>query len=413
MYFSKEWLPLVELSFRNFLAEAIEHLPLPTLLCFDTDRLQRSALQKQVERLQIETAGLRQQLAGFRNSSMNAPNRQDTQQSQQHQQSNHEPKASRSDDPVQHHFRSGHNSKAPAPAVATKQALLSQSAPSNACDTASIAEDSEWVLANGQENSQSPTANELAAADQNHSLSPQADAHTKPRWSASLASLAASVLANGENGPPHRQAPAAGESSSLDADVSSLHLHKSEPQLSSQADVSELIAEGADVQSAEPGSARDELSVNKQQTPARFQPQLSDAEVNRASQHQGQEDSRAGPRHRQTDNATELASSNLHGPAAEQLAGHDAGVTCCSFSPNGQNLATASTDGVVRISAPASLQVQPRSPLALSVLLYIPCLVDMCVTDPVGTGYPYICLRLYPKLLDVQTHACRTDKVGR
>ena len=44
---------------------------------------------------------------------------------------------------------------------------------------------------------------------------------------------------------------------------------------------------------------------------------------------------------------------------AEQLASHEQTATCCSFSPNGQNLATASADGVVRISAPASLQVLP------------------------------------------------------
>jgi WD40 repeat protein len=35
--------------------------------------------------------------------------------------------------------------------------------------------------------------------------------------------------------------------------------------------------------------------------------------------------------------------------------GHDAEVTCCSFSPNGSNVATASDDGVVRVWAPASL----------------------------------------------------------
>ena len=35
--------------------------------------------------------------------------------------------------------------------------------------------------------------------------------------------------------------------------------------------------------------------------------------------------------------------------------GHDAEVTCCSFSPDGSNVATASDDGVVRVWAPASL----------------------------------------------------------
>ena len=368
MYFSKEWLPLVELSFRNFLAEAIEHLPLPTLLRFDTDRLQRSALQKQVERLQTETAGLRQQLAQFHNSSSDPANQQDTQHIQQHQQSSHKPSASRSDNPVQHRFRSGPDSKAPAPPLASRQGLQSQNASSNAGNAASPAEHSERVFADGQENPQSPTANELAADDRNHYISSQADAHAKPRWSASLASLAASVLANAESGPPQQQAPAADASHSLDADTSSLHLHNTEPQLTSQAKSSEVVAEGADVQSAKPGSAQSTMFMAKQRTPARRQRQLNDAEANNDSQHQGPEESPAGILHRQTDNATELASSSQNEPTAEQLAGHDAGVTCCSFSPNGQNLATASADGVVRISAPASLQVQAGVLAGLYVL---------------------------------------------
>lgn len=37
------------------------------------------------------------------------------------------------------------------------------------------------------------------------------------------------------------------------------------------------------------------------------------------------------------------------------MQGHDAEVTCCSFSPDGRNAATAAADGVVRVWAPAEL----------------------------------------------------------
>lgn len=355
MYFSKDWLPLVELSFRNFLAEAIEHLPLPTLLRFDSDRLQRSALQKQVERLQSETAGLRQQLAA---SSKDVSNQQDTQQSQQHQQSYQEPSTSRLKDPMQHCFRSGQDSKAAGPVVAPKHSLQSQNASGNACSTASAAETSDWVLADEQESSQSPTASESAAVGRNQYRS----SHTEPTLSTSLASLAASVLADSKSEAPQQQTSVTGEPLSPGAGASSLHLHKSKRQLSSQAGSSEVIAEGVHVQSSRSGSGQGNLSIVKQQT-AQDQPQPSEAGPSKDCQHQAQQGSEAVSLHRQTDNASELA-SDLNGANAEQLAGHDGGVTCCSFSPNGQNLATASIDGVVRISAPASLQVQPSLPVA-------------------------------------------------
>ena len=66
VFFSKEWLALVEASFRNFLAEAIQHLPLPTLLRFDTDRLQRQSLQKQVDNNILRKADRRCQLLNIR-----------------------------------------------------------------------------------------------------------------------------------------------------------------------------------------------------------------------------------------------------------------------------------------------------------------------------------------------------------
>ena len=53
VFFTKEWANLLETSFRNFLAEVIQKLPLPAILCFNTDRVQRQGLQKKVDQLQV------------------------------------------------------------------------------------------------------------------------------------------------------------------------------------------------------------------------------------------------------------------------------------------------------------------------------------------------------------------------
>ncbi len=52
----------MEASFRNFLAEAIEQLPLPAVLRFDADRQQRLQLQEQCRSLQKQNAQLKQVL---------------------------------------------------------------------------------------------------------------------------------------------------------------------------------------------------------------------------------------------------------------------------------------------------------------------------------------------------------------
>ena len=54
VFFTKDWANLLETSFRNFLAEVIQKLPLPAILCFNTDRVQRQGLQKKVDQLQVQ-----------------------------------------------------------------------------------------------------------------------------------------------------------------------------------------------------------------------------------------------------------------------------------------------------------------------------------------------------------------------
>lgn len=50
----------MEASFRNFLAEAIEQLPLPAVLRFDADRQQRLELQEQCSSLRKQNVQLKQ-----------------------------------------------------------------------------------------------------------------------------------------------------------------------------------------------------------------------------------------------------------------------------------------------------------------------------------------------------------------
>ena len=429
VYFSKDWLALVEVSFRNFLAEAIEHLPLPTLLRFDTDRLQRSSLQKQVERLQTETADLKQQLSGFSNSNTAASDQQATRKSQQHQQPRthhlHDPVDSQFEGPTQSHIRPAQEGKAAAPPTASpKPDRQRQHNSSDASNVGLAADTSQWTLADGEENVQSSKADELAAEgslDSSQHLHPQAAARIKPGWSASLATLASNVLANSDSGTLQQQASAAGEP--LNPDASSLQSPNSEAQLLSQAGLSEVTTDGGHVESARSGSGQGNSANSQQQTAARLPPQLSDPETNKDSHCHAQQGSEATIVHKRTDDASEAVSGSQHDPAAEQLAGHDDSVTCCSFSPNGQNLATASTDGVVRISAPASLQVQPsiiaalytshdslQSPLAVLLASVVyhgrVCLDMLCTTvDPAG---PQAGVHADEACVDLQTpaHGC-------
>ncbi|KAF9359333.1 WD repeat-containing protein 91 [Mortierella sp. NVP85] len=57
VFFSKTWLDTFTVSLHNFLSTVFQNMPLPSLLCFNIDRLHRKALQCEVETLQgvIET----------------------------------------------------------------------------------------------------------------------------------------------------------------------------------------------------------------------------------------------------------------------------------------------------------------------------------------------------------------------
>lgn len=73
MYFGREWQSLVEASFRNFLAEAIQQLPLPALLRFDSDRRMRVDLQKRVAALSLDNSRLTKRLAAAQQRPLPVP----------------------------------------------------------------------------------------------------------------------------------------------------------------------------------------------------------------------------------------------------------------------------------------------------------------------------------------------------
>ncbi len=381
VFFTKEWLTLVEASFRNFLAEAIQHLPPPALLRFDTDRLQRSALQKQVDSLQTENAGLRQQLAVCGSSESSQAPAAIAQQSNQHRSQDKraatpetaaKPAHSRAllqqqPPQPQQHVRTLPGQKAAYTMPAGLPHEHSQSTDSGSEQQGPASETSQWVLADGTEKEPVSTlqeapsdisAQDILAEDSQRALSlSNADLH--PTWSASL-SLDANLLAENSSGTLSRLGAAGDDTLSLDTEASSPRMIRQDPQC--QAELSQTQSNVSSVQPlAGPASTmhHQREAANESVQPAtRIQQNGSSQHL---SQHVANISGSTGGLERDSRPAQKQASSGAtlkRLASAEQLASHEQGITCCSFSPSGQNLATASSDGVVRVLAPASLQVQ-------------------------------------------------------
>ncbi|KAI7817001.1 WD40-repeat-containing domain protein [Gamsiella multidivaricata] len=62
VFFSKAWLDTFTVSLHNFLSTVFQNMPLPSLLCFNIDRLHRKALQCEVETLQSMIENLRREI---------------------------------------------------------------------------------------------------------------------------------------------------------------------------------------------------------------------------------------------------------------------------------------------------------------------------------------------------------------
>ncbi|KAF8938715.1 WD repeat-containing protein 91 [Dissophora ornata] len=62
VFFSKAWLDTFTVSLHNFLSTVFQNMPLPSLLCFNIDRLHRKALQCEIETLQSMIENLRKEI---------------------------------------------------------------------------------------------------------------------------------------------------------------------------------------------------------------------------------------------------------------------------------------------------------------------------------------------------------------
>lgn len=62
VFFSKAWLDTFTVSLNNFLSTVFQNMPLPSLLCFNIDRLHRKALQCEIETLQSMIETLRKEI---------------------------------------------------------------------------------------------------------------------------------------------------------------------------------------------------------------------------------------------------------------------------------------------------------------------------------------------------------------
>ena len=383
VFFTKEWLTLVEASFRNFLAEAIQHLPPPALLRFDTDRLQRSALQKQVDSLQTENAGLRHQLAACGSSASSQGPAAIAHQSKQHRpQDKHaatpesaaKPAHSRAllqqqPPQTQQHARTlpGQNTAYTMPAGLPYE--HSQNTDSDSVRQGPASETSQWVLADGTTKeplstlqdapSGDTSAQDVSAEDDQQALS-LSNADLQPTWSASFATLDANLLAENSSGILSQLGAAADDTLSLDTEASSPRMIRQDPQCQA-----ELFQTQSNLSSVRPSAGPASTMHHQHEVASESVQPATPIQQNGSNQHlsqHGANNSRStGGAEKDSRPAQRQASSGAtpkSTASAEQLVSHEQGITCCSFSPSGQNLATASGDGVVRIMAPASLQVQ-------------------------------------------------------
>lgn len=341
MYFTKDWLGLVETSFRNLVSQGIQHLPLPGLLHFNTDRLERQALRKQVDELQHENNQLKQQMTSSQTTQPAAshnsmPRNTQSQQSQQasglKQHSQSQLSGSSKSQPAQHKSPKPVRAAVSGPKpISTSKRSQEASPAATAHSIQSEAADSQQANSGALPSEHSAVASEpqaaLSQALDNGPLSRQPHQGSSNSWPATMAvnGIDNGQQSNLQYASTSRSCLGSATSNGL-ADDSATGLTDSKAPPSRHASKHSVLSGEASPDDSPTGSSQSGI----QKTP--------------------RPDSAVTGNGDNTD-LDQLVTSQ------EQLMGHDQGVTCCSFSPNGQNLATASSDGVVRIWAPESIQV--------------------------------------------------------
>ena len=366
VYFTKDWMALVETSFRNLISQGIQHLPLPGLLHFNTDRLERQALRKQLEELQTSSQLLKQQLSGSTANPSAAPSdRSKPSTHEQHQVPLSADKLQPQNQPaVAQQLRKAQGN------VPAQSTLLQVKTKTSEASSASISPPKPISTAVKNHDAQAPAmagsvqweaGNNVQAQDtllqsQAASSEPDTAAAAASHASSSQGSATASMTGakQGSNVSTTPRMNGNGVQSSQDGALqpNSTQVSASDTAALTVNSTAELPA-AAHSTTGQLGQAParqtsfDVLPASAQQDPATTAtgalPAIESAEANY--------DSAADP------GAADGAALKELVTRGEELLGHHHAITCCSFSPNGQNLATASSDGVVRIWAPESLQV--------------------------------------------------------
>lgn len=372
VYFTKDWMALVETSFRNLISQGIQHLPLPGLLHFNTDRLERQALRKQLEELQISSQLLKQQLSGSTASPSAAPSdRSKPSTHQQHQVPLSADKLQPQNQPaVAQQLRKAQGN---IPAQSTLLQVKAKSSRASSTSTSppkpistavknhdaqapAMAGSIQWEAGNNGQ-AQDTLLQSQAASKASSSMSePDTAAAAASHASSSQGSATASMTGakQGSNVSTTPRMNVNGVQSSQDGALqpNSTQVSASDTAALTTSSTAELPAAahsttGQLSQAPARQTSFDVLPASAQQDPATTAtgalPAFESAEASY--------ESAADP------GAADGAALKELVTKGEELLGHHHAITCCSFSPNGQNLATASSDGVVRIWAPESLQV--------------------------------------------------------
>ncbi|CAL8462386.1 g1919 [Coccomyxa elongata] len=329
VYFTKEWAQLVETSFRNFLAEALQKMPLPAVLCFDTDRQLRLSLQRQCRQLQKEKAQLEKRLhenpalAASESGRLSlvdhivdddyAPSTSSSLSPGKHTTL---PKEKRHDLKASQQQNSNQDRSSPRQLNHAAKDGRSNALPSATLDARKGTPGQEVRRQLGQNHRRDASFEEWAPNEPRHLISLEAQPEGLP------------------------EAPSSSRaSSSSDFEKSAIR----------QAAVDQSTMSMAEAPQHFPSDASSCQAGRRSSSGMAPPTDRGGGELGSSSAEEG----KISLLHRRLSSA-EDAKGNIV-MQAEELTGHDSAVVAAAFSPGGQNVATADRDGVVRIWAPQLL----------------------------------------------------------